>query len=164
MSITGMHREDLVAGLESWLRDLHGTPIQLEQRELWKVHKAWRERFTPTRIADRRVRAPDLWITLASGEDAAEREFAAVSAYEQRRGDAFIVILGYEELGFRCTGADIPKYDEIRDLMDHWKISDIYIIAPSFEWTFVVTNEQDAYGGPFFVVAVMDDPDVGDMG
>jgi len=67
-------------------------------------------------------------------------------------------MLGYEELGFTCSSGRLPTYEWIAETMQRLKVSDLYIISPAVSWTLVVTNEQDSYGGPFFVVDHAADP------
>jgi len=146
-SITGMRREYLAREIANVLESQGIRVAQLEQRELRKALKRWKETFAPTQ--SRRSRA-DLWTPLAFEDGLSVRDEEAIEAYFGTHGGAFLCVLDYEQIGFRCESEALPSYTAISQMVGTLTLAAVYLVGGLFDWTFVVTSEQDAYGGPFF--------------
>ena len=103
-----------------------------------------------------------MWGPLAFDQGGTQRGAAAVDAYVERIETSFLFVLEYEEVGFRCDDGHLPPYESLQDAIIRWRLSSVYVVETSYDWTFVVTSEQADYGGPFF--ATYDAMDLAEQG
>jgi hypothetical protein len=125
---------------------------KLEEHQL--ISQKWRENFSTklhSKTGNWSIGGYD-WHVFSYDYTKSIKGVDAIASYEKvKNKSGYIFTHAGTKNPLCCSTPQIPAYTTIKQALSLFReLSDVYIVAKDFSWTFVVTHEDSSGIGPFF--------------
>jgi hypothetical protein len=130
----------------------HAQIVDLQERRT--LQYAWRRHFAVGvyNATGRWIHCGTDWHAFSYGFTPCLRESVASARFARLRPSQFVALSSNPAvLSARCQGEASLEVVSFERFLDRHRIAfDVYLFAPDYEWTFVLTHERQNGFGPYF--------------